>query len=306
VSRSFVIILGVLLASACGEDKDPLATVGGSGVSATSGGPSGGPSGDPSGPGTGSAGESTGEPTTGDPTTGGAAGDPYKTCQDYISCIAVTTPNGLPDAQAGFGEGSMCWSGTPADAELCGKACATGLDQYHGMFPAEPACDPCKLGADCTDTMGTFLLAIATPLGEEPFQFIVEGTLPVQDSGALSLTVRPLSLDMNAVTYPRQPVGQEYVWNDVPVAGGQFTIETGILTIPAEANPLFGVMVGVDVRLTGTIMSEDLFCGVVDGDVVVPVQQSLDGSTFAAVRVPSVSQLPTSVTIDCDGTTVTD
>ncbi|WAS91522.1 hypothetical protein [Nannocystis punicea] len=303
----------MLLASACGEDKDPLMTVGGSGMSGPSGGPSGdpsgGPSGDPSGPssaGESTAGESTGAATTGEPTTGGDGADPFKTCQDYVNCIAVTTPNGLPDAQAGFGEGSACWSGTPADAELCGKACMTGLEQAHDMFPDEPACDPCNLGAVCTDTMGTFLLAIATPLGEEPFQFIVEGTLPVQDDGALSLTVRPLSLDMNAVTYPRQPVGQEYMWNDVPVAGGGFTIATGILTIPAEANPLFGVMVGVDAVMTGTVVSEDLFCGTVSGDVVLPVQQSIAGSTFAAVRVPSVGQLPTSVTIDCDGTTVSE
>lgn len=294
---------GVLLASACGEDKDPLTTVSGSGVPATTGGPSGGPS----GPSSESAGESTGEPTTGEPTTGEPANTPYKVCQDYINCIAVTTPNQLPDAQAGFGEGSTCWSGTPADAELCGKACATGIEQYHDMFPEEPACDPCTLGAECTNTQGTFLLAISTPLGADlPFQFIVEGDIPVQADGVMTLTARPLSLAMSAVTYPRQPVGQEYTWSEVPVAGKGFSIDTEILTIPGEANPLFGVMVGVDVVLTGTIVSEDLFCGTVTGEVIVPVQQSLDGSTFAAVRVPSVNQLPSAVTINCDGVTVTD
>jgi hypothetical protein len=218
----------------------------------------------------------------------------------------VTTPNALPDAQAGFGAGSMCWSGSPADAELCGKACTTGLSQYHEMFPDEPACDPCALGGECPSGEGKFLLAISTSLDPAlPFQFIVDASLPDTDDGPLSLAVQPLSLDMGRVTVPRLPVGQGYEFAS-EVVDGDFAIATHEITIPAEANPLFGVEVVVEVLMHGEIVGPDLFCGVAEGIVVKPVEQMLGSSTFAAVRVASASELPLDVRIDCDGQTVTD
>ncbi|MDC0716174.1 hypothetical protein [Nannocystis bainbridge] len=301
-----------LLITACGEDKDPLATVGGSGASASGAGPSSDGSGASNSnsagsdsDGSGSAGGSTGDdPTSGGDPTGGAMGDPYETCQDYIACIAVTTPNALPDAQSGFGEGAMCWSGSPVDAELCGKACATGLSQYHEMFPDEPACDPCALGGECQSGAGTFLLAISTPLGRElPFQFIVEGA--VSGDGPLALSVQSLSLDMSRVTAPRLPVGEVHMLNS-DASDGNFVLATGAIMIPGEANPLFGVPVVVDAILSGKLVGTDKFCGEVTGAVVEPVSQPLDGSTFAAVRVPSASELPLDVEIDCPGQKVTD
>lgn len=291
-----------VLTTACGEDKDPLDTAGNSGAS-MSGGPTN-PSGAATSEGDGTTGDMTGG-TTGDDPTGGSADNPKLMCELYIECIANTTPNELPEAQAGFGEGSTCWSGTPADAELCGTACATGLEQYHEMFPDEPTCDPCQI-TECAAVEGTYLLAISTPLDRDlPFQFLVDGTVPLQ-SGTLELTARPLRLDMGSVSTPRQPVGETFMWNNIEVVGGQFELATGEINLPGEANPIFGVPVVVDVVLSGTIMGEGLFCGTASGSVVLPVEQSLDGSTFAAVKVAGLDQLPLNVTVDCQGKKVSD
>jgi hypothetical protein len=38
--------------------------------------------------------------------------------------------------------------------------------------------------------------------------------------------------------------------------------------------------------VTGIIRSADLYCGTINGDVTEPFTLNLDGSTFAAVRIP--------------------
>lgn len=163
-TRLFTVTLAILpFGVACSNDSDPLMSVGMTGAStnpssattvppATSGldetDSSAGGEGDST---TGDS--TTGNPTAGVPTTGGDTDGPseapYEVCQGYIACIAVTTPNGLPDAQEGFGENSPCWAGSPMEAEVCGQACATGLEQYHEMFPEEMACYVCIDNADC-------------------------------------------------------------------------------------------------------------------------------------------------------------
>ena len=318
-SQLFTVFALAALPFACGEDKDPLATAGTQGVlfgSDEGGGAAGGETnGDETNGGETNGGEpSSGEPTSGEPTggdsggvdpTGAVPGVPSEVCQDYIKCIAVTTPGELPDTQAGFGEGSICWSGTPADAELCGTACATGIEQQHEVFPDEPACDPCALGGECPTGDGVFLLAISTPIDPGlPFQFLVEATVPVTPDGTLELkSVQALSLTQGSVTQPREPVGETFFWGNIQVANNFFNFGILDVTIPIEANPIFGVEVVVEGWLEGVIMSPDMFCGTMTGEVVAPLMQSIEGSTYAAVRVDP-AKLPADVTIDCDGQTV--
>jgi hypothetical protein len=92
----------------------------------------------------------TGEPdgTTGEPTTGAGGVDGKEACDRYIECVSVTNPNGLPDAQDGFGDDSNCWK-DPEDAALCIQACMTALGQSHEAFPAEPKCYTCLSDAEC-------------------------------------------------------------------------------------------------------------------------------------------------------------
>lgn len=145
----------VSFALACANDQDPVLSDGETGEATTGSTPEG--TSGTSAPGSTSDGVTEGVSSGPEPdTTAGEEipGEPYETCQRYIECIAVTTPNGLPDAQSGFGEDSACWKGGPDAAELCGKACATGLEQYHENFPDEPACYVCTDDAQCDTEAG--------------------------------------------------------------------------------------------------------------------------------------------------------
>lgn len=144
MSRIYLWVLGVLGfgLAACGDDG---------GASTTSGSESAdsGPTGDGA-TGDGATGDgSTGDGSTGEPTTGGEVAG-KDVCERYIQCIAATTPNGLPDAQAGFGDDSACWT-DPEDAALCVTACQTGLEQLHEAFPDEAACPACVSDEACPE-----------------------------------------------------------------------------------------------------------------------------------------------------------
>lgn len=151
-SRSRALLAVGLVTFACGEGVDPLASAGTSvsasgAVSSASNGSSPGSNTNGETEGGTTAGEpTTGEPTTGETTGGGAT---MEVCQRYIQCVSLTTPAGLPDAQAGFGADSACWSGSPADADLCIQACQTALAQAHELFPEEDACVECLSDGDC-------------------------------------------------------------------------------------------------------------------------------------------------------------
>lgn len=85
-----------------------------------------------------------------EPTTGGPAPVPGREiCERYIGCVAVTTPAGLPDAQAGFGDDSPCWSKGQDEADLCIVACQAGLEQAHAAFPEAVECDLCLADEEC-------------------------------------------------------------------------------------------------------------------------------------------------------------
>jgi len=60
------------------------------------------------------------------------------------------------------------------------------------------------------------------------------------------------------------------------------------------------------VILAGTVKSDDLYCGTVTGEVTEPPIGSIEGSSFAAVRLSDVKVLPDPVVIDCAGKSVTD
>lgn len=138
------ILLSLALA-ACSGDKDPLdmlsttastsTTTGG--ASTSSGDPSGGP-----------------EPTGGGSSGGGPNLPTREVCDRYLECLAVTSPQSLPDAQAGFGPDGTCWDGPPESQQQCITACQTALeDLYTIYYPDEPACALCEVAEDCGPNM---------------------------------------------------------------------------------------------------------------------------------------------------------
>jgi hypothetical protein len=151
-------------------------------------------------------------------------------------------------------------------------------------------------GGSLADINGTFLLALAAVIAAEyPLQFYTTVTfVPSPDGGMVTLDLQPLSLDPQTTTTPRQPVGELLTVGPVPVnAGGSF--ELPILEpvmVTGAANPITGSDIVATLNLSASIQSEDIFCGTVTGMVTSPLELDLTGSTFAAVRVPSVDMLP--------------
>ncbi|WP_434419197.1 hypothetical protein [Nannocystis pusilla] len=134
---------------ACGSDTDPLDSVGATRSAS-------GPEGDPSAATTATAtttatttATDTATDTAADPTSTGGAEPSREVCDAYLDCLAVTSPEQLPQAQEGFGPMGTCWQGTPESMQQCIDACATALGQQHELFPDEPKCFECEETADC-------------------------------------------------------------------------------------------------------------------------------------------------------------
>jgi hypothetical protein len=146
-------------------------------------------------------------------------------------------------------------------------------------------------GGSLADISGNFLFALASFLAPEaPLQFYttVMFTDNGDGTGSAELSMQPLALDIGQAITPRTFVGDPLVIPPVDIdANGAFVIDIMELVIlPGEANPISGTPIHTTrLTLTGNIQDTDLFCGIATGMVVMPLETSLDGSTFAAQRV---------------------
>jgi hypothetical protein len=155
-------------------------------------------------------------------------------------------------------------------------------------------------GGALADINGTFLFALASFLAPEaPLQFYttVMFTDNGDGTGMASLSMQPLSLDIGSAIGPREFVGDPLEIPEVAIdANGAFVIDImEMVMLPGEANPITGSpIVTTRLTLSGNIQDTDLFCGVATGMVIMPLETSLDGSTFAAERVdaPDPAGLP--------------
>lgn len=159
-------------------------------------------------------------------------------------------------------------------------------------------------GGALADISGTFYLAVAASLAPTlPLQFVTDVTLeiaPDGSGGTMDLTLQPLSLDPGQTLTPREPVGDPFMFADIPVdAAGTFVLDTGEITLPGAANPISGSPIVATIILNGNIQSEDLWCGTADGMVTSPINNPLEGSTFAAVRIEDAANLPDDIVVMC-------
>lgn len=165
-------------------------------------------------------------------------------------------------------------------------ACVDARQSYDdfGDRVIDAAARPDARGVDTIpDVTGQFYLAIRpAPTPSLPFQYIadVEIELGPGDGATIDLTLVHLDRDT------REPVGDPQTAADVEVsASGQFTAEFPDVVVPARANPVTGQELLSDVTLVGELRTKDLFCGIANGEVKSPIQLSLDGSTFGAIRI---------------------
>ncbi|MEM6290803.1 MAG: hypothetical protein AAGA54_06040 [Myxococcota bacterium] len=145
------------------------------------------------------------------------------------------------------------------------------------------------VGGSLADVTGTFHFSLTpTPVSSTtPFQFIAETTFtPTDDGGGeLVFDLQPLSLDVGSTSSPREFVGSVITVTTQVDAGGAFMQDLGEVTLEGAANPITGSNILATLQLTGAIQDEDVYCGIVNGMVTMPISLDLSGSTFAAVRI---------------------
>jgi hypothetical protein len=159
------------------------------------------------------------------------------------------------------------------------------------------------------DLNGKALLAISTTvLKDLPLQFISTVTQRQENDGSIfiDISLQPLSLTMGKVNEPRLPVGEPLEFKDIPVVDGKYTVDAGETMVTGMANPITGSDITATLVLAAEVRDNDFVCGSVSGMVTSPLMTSIDGSTFASVRITDESMLPTDVTINCNKDTKTD
>ena len=179
------------------------------------------------------------------------------------------------------------------------------LDEF--LEASEEARDvpPAKmdLASTLADINGDFLLALEVKSAPGlPLQFYTTATLTqVGDgTGLLTLSLQPLAIDVGETLIPRVPVSDPFVIEMRTVSdAGAFEADLGEVDLVAAANPILGLDITATIALQGFIQDENLFCGNVTGLVSAPTELDLMGSTFAAVRVDSVDDLPEMFPVKC-------
>lgn len=138
---------------------------------------------------------------------------------------------------------------------------------------------------DIPDVTGEFLWAM-DPSPQPGSLFFYQATLTLTkgtDSTTLMISLQPLDF------MTLQPVGDPSVPDPNPVEVSQTTGEfvapvTG--DVPGSANSIAGIPITASTTFDGVIRTKDFLCGGLNGAVTAPISIDLDGSTFAAVRIP--------------------
>ncbi len=179
------------------------------------------------------------------------------------------------------------------------------LDEFLEASEEERETPPPKmdLASTLADINGDFLLALAVATAQDlPLQFYTTATLDQASdgTGVLTLSLQPLAIDPGETLTPRVPVSDPLVIENIVVSeDGAFAADLGEINLVAAANPILGLDITATIALEGFIQDENLYCGNVTGLVSAPTELDLMGSTFAAIRVDSVDELPEMFPIKC-------
>lgn len=192
---------------------------------------------------------------------------------------------------------------------LCALLCATALAacdvpdtqaEYNAFLDARAeylSATGCVVpqGVDL-DFSGTYLLAINTTLGG-PILF--ETTIAVREAATgrlFDIEMQPLKTDFlpepdddQPRADARAPVGDPLEATDVSFVEGSFTVDFGEVRVDPEADAVAPLELIATLVLDGAVISEDEFCGCLQGDLTVPINLDLEGSTFGAVRTDDVA-----------------
>jgi hypothetical protein len=233
----------------------------------------------------------TGDPTTASTTMDSSSSDPTTLTTTADTSAGTTDPT---DATTSTATSDATSSSTDPTAATSSEDDSSSSDEgTTGEFMLP-------------DFSGDFLLAAATVVDPNlPFQWIATFDFTGDvDGGTVDVELQPLALDEGSTTSPRTFFGQPLAFPDVPVAAdGTFSIDIGPLTIAAETNPIIAIDAEVEMAVfDGQVLDADTLCGTFGGDVVSPIMQSLDGSTFGAIRVLATDpdSLPAAFPSSCE------
>jgi hypothetical protein len=153
---------------------------------------------------------------------------------------------------------------------------------------------------------GKYLFAVSTTIAPaKPFVYVLDVKATKSgDEYTLMLRYQPLS-----AADRKTPVAGFTPWQTSTVkAGGCFTTPDATYSLPASANPIINANASCELVFSGNVATAKIehdqvtfFCADVAGRSITPLALSVDGSTFAAVRIPDQDHYPP-LLIDCDMT----
>lgn len=223
-----------------------------------------------------------------------------------VACTVTKSDTG--DGDTTFGDeapftSTVGMSSAPSGGDTPG----TTTDPSMPTLPPTSEPDPVTSSTTTSppgDSSGDYLLAVSTVVSRDlPLQFYT--TVEASDPALWTVILQPLSLDIGQTGGPQVPFGDPFVFTDVPVVDGAFTLDFGEILLAGATNPITGSDITASIVLTGHVQDADSFCGDASGTVTAPLMTTIDGSTFAAVRVSGLDALPDAITINCAGDTVT-
>jgi hypothetical protein len=147
---------------------------------------------------------------------------------------------------------------------------------------------PFDLGGHTSAISGEYLFALSAVIDpQHPLQFLAHVDAEAESDGGATIDVvlQPLALDVQSTNAPRTPAGDPIPFVLPVDADLGFEIELPELHIPGAANPITGSEIVATVRLQGTIIESDIWCGDAFGAVTQPLMLDLAGSTFSFTRL---------------------
>lgn len=205
-----------------------------------------------------------------------------------------------PDPGGKFDEFALRVKGEPTGDDVDGGTGDGGADGCP--LPKNPLPEPEQF-------TGTYLFAVSTTLDRSmPFVYLLEVEAAWED-GVYKISMRDRPLDAKDRKTPVAEFGEPRAFEVSPA--GCFESDRIHFDIPAKANPVIPLPAVSEISFLGNVANAvvqqegdrpvSFWCGDVNGEGISPISTSLDGSTFAAIRVFDAENLPP-VVIDCDMT----
>lgn len=223
------------------------------------------------------------------------------TTLDSLNLAAMATGDSCGtctvDANCGeFGAGATCENG------FCAGGSGSNADEDSGEGEGDGDGESEGDGDGDGGMEATYLFALEMNLGPDlPLQFVATFDLtPTPDGGAIAnVSLQPLSLGQGQTTSPREFIGPPFEYSDIVIdADGSYEIDMGSVMISGEANPVTGSDLVATFLVDGVVVDADAMCGEVDGQMTIPLEFDLGGSTYAAVRLADDGSNPATLPVE--------